>query len=63
MNADLGDTSGFIFHGRFSAIMDIEYLREKIAAHLRLIRGERDERDSAFAAYDLALATVKQHSN
>ena len=63
MNAENADTSGFVFKGRFSAVMDIEYLREKIAAHLRLIRNEKNETDSAFATYDMALVTAKQHSN
>ena len=57
------DTPGFMFNGRFSAVIDIEYLREKIAEHLRLIRGEKGAEDSAFAAYELAYATISQRSN
>lgn len=63
MNADNADTPGFMFNGRFSAVMDIDYLREKIAGHLRLIRGEKGAEESVFAAYELALVTVSQRSN
>lgn len=36
---------GFMYQGRFSAILDLMPLREKIAAHLSFIRGEKNEDD------------------
>ena len=32
-----------MYQGRFSAILETEPLREKIAAHLKTVRGEKDE--------------------
>lgn len=39
-----------MYQGRFSAILETEPLREKIAAHLKTVRGEKDEE-----AYDMPL--------
>lgn len=44
----IDNQKGFMYQGRFSAILETEPLREKIAAHLKTVRGEKDEE-----AYDM----------
>ena len=46
----IDNQKGFMYQGRFSAILETEPLREKIAAHLKTDRGEKDEE-----AYDMPL--------
>ena len=46
----IDNQKGFMYQGRFSAILEIEPLREKIGAHLKTGRGEKDEE-----AYDMPL--------
>ena len=42
----IDNQKGFMYQGRFSAILETEPLREKIAAHLKTVRGEKDEKAS-----------------
>ncbi len=46
----IDNQKGFMYQGRFSAILETEPLREKIAVHLKTVRGEKDEE-----AYDMPL--------
>lgn len=56
------EKEGFIYQGRFSPILDITYLREKIACHISFVRGEiKNEESAVLSALEFNLDSFERN--